>query len=98
MAMTNTYHSDIVNNDIAKTTLSNNNETNWTWSNTAQYVAQIGKHNIDVLGGMEVSKQSCIDFSASFLLKGFFLPHPSSPARRGSTSPPKSSPPQEVRT
>ena len=32
------------------------------------------------------------------LLKGFFLPHPSSPARRGSTSPPKSSPPQEVRT
>ena len=32
-AMTNTYHSDIVNNDIAKTTLSNNNETNWTWSN-----------------------------------------------------------------
>ena len=63
-AMTNTYHSDIVNNDIAKTTLSNNNETNWTWSNTAQYVAQIGKHNIDVLGGMEVSKQSCIDFSA----------------------------------
>ena len=63
-AMTNTYHSDIVNNDIAKTTLSNNNETNWTWSNTAQYVTQIGKHNIDVLGGMEFSKQSVIDFSA----------------------------------
>ena len=38
--MTNTYHSDIVNNDIAKTTLSNNNETNWTWS-FAQYVTQI---------------------------------------------------------
>ena len=63
-SMTNTYHSDIVNNDIAKTTLSNNNETNWTWSNTAQYVTQIGKHNIDVLGGMELSKQSVIDFSA----------------------------------
>ena len=29
-----------------------------------QYVTQIGKHNIDVLGGMEVSKQSVIDFSA----------------------------------
>ena len=27
-----------------------------------------------------------------------FLPHPSSPARRGSTSPPKSSPSQKVRT
>ena len=27
-----------------------------------------------------------------------FLPHPSSPARRGSTTPPKSSPSQKVRT
>lgn len=63
-AMTNTFQSDIVRNDIAKTTLSNNNETNWTWSNTAQYVTTIGKHNIDVLGGVEVSKQSVIDFSA----------------------------------
>ena len=63
-AMTNTFQSDIVRNDIAKTTLSNNNETNWTWSNTAQYVTTIGKHNIDVLGGIEVSKQSVIDFSA----------------------------------
>ena len=36
-AMTKTFHSDIVNNDIAKTTLSHNNETNWTWSNTANY-------------------------------------------------------------
>ena len=63
-AMTNTYKSDIVRNDIAKTTLSNNNETNWTWSNTAQYVTTIDKHNIDVLGGVEVSKQSIVDFSA----------------------------------
>ena len=47
--MTNTYHSDIVNNDIAKTTLSNNNETNWTWSNTAQYVTQIGRINQHIL-------------------------------------------------
>lgn len=63
-AMTNTFKSDIVRNDIAKTTLSNNNETNWTWSNTAQYVTTIDKHNIDVLGGVEVSKQSVVDFSA----------------------------------
>ena len=63
-AMTNTFQSDIVRNDIAKTTLSNNNETNWTWSNTAQYVTTIDKHNIDVLGGIEVSKQSIVDFSA----------------------------------
>ena len=63
-AMTNTFQSDIVRNDIAKTTLSNNNETNWTWSNTAQYDTTIDKHNIDVLGGIEVSKQSIVDFSA----------------------------------
>ena len=63
-AMTPTYKSDIVNNNIAKTTLSNNDETNWTWSNTAQYVTTLGKHNIDVLAGAEVSKQSTIDFSA----------------------------------
>ena len=36
-AMTHTFHSDIVNNDIAKTTLSNKNEVNWTWSNTINY-------------------------------------------------------------
>ena len=64
-AMTKTYHSDIVNNDIAKTTLSHNNETNWTWSNTANYNFRIaGKHDFTVLLGTEMSKQSTIDFSA----------------------------------
>lgn len=64
-AMTNTFHSDIVNNDIAKTTLSHNNETNWTWSNTANYNFQIANgHDFTVLLGTEMSKQSVIDFSA----------------------------------
>ncbi len=64
-AMTKTYHSDIVNNDIAKTTLSHNNETNWTWSNTANYNFQLAdKHAFTVLLGTEMSKQSIIDFSA----------------------------------
>lgn len=64
-AMTNTFHSDIVNNDIAKTTLSHNNETNWTWSNTANYNFRLAdKHDFTVLLGTEVSKQSVIDFSA----------------------------------
>ena len=64
-AMTNTYHSDIVNNDIAKTTLSHNNETNWTWSNTANYNFLLAdKHDFTVLLGTEMSKQSVIDFSA----------------------------------
>ena len=64
-SMTNTYHSDIVNNDIAKTTLSHNNETNWTWSNTANYNFLLAdKHDFTVLLGTEMSKQSVIDFSA----------------------------------
>lgn len=64
-AMTHTFHSDIVNNDIAKTTLSNRNEVNWTWSNTANYNFKIAnKHDITVLAGIELSKQSLIDFSA----------------------------------
>ena len=64
-AMTHTYHSDIVNNDIAKTTLSNKNEVNWTWSNTINYNFNVAsKHDINVLLGAELSKQSSIDFSA----------------------------------
>ena len=62
---TPTFHSDIVNNDIAKTTLSHNNETNWTWSNTANYNFKIAdKHDITVLLGTEMNKQTVIDFSA----------------------------------
>ena len=64
-AMTPTFHSDIVNNDIAKTTLSHNNQTNWTWSNTADYNFKVaGKHDVTILAGAEMSKQSVIDFSA----------------------------------
>lgn len=63
-SMTRTYHSDIVNNDIAKTTLSHNNETNWTWSNTANYDLKIKKHDFNILLGMELSRQDVIDFSA----------------------------------
>ena len=64
-AMTPTYHSDIVNNDVAKTTLSHNNQTNWTWSNTINYNFKVAdKHDITVLLGAEISKQSVIDFSA----------------------------------
>lgn len=63
--MTLTYHSDIVNNDIAKTTLSHNNEVNWTWSNTANYNFRLAdKHDITVLLGTEMNKQTVVDFSA----------------------------------
>ena len=64
-AMTKTFHSDIVNNDIAKTTLEHNNETNWTWSNTANYNFRLAeKHEFTVLLGAELTKQTVVDFKA----------------------------------
>lgn len=64
-ALTHTYQSDVVRNNIAKTTLSNNNETNWVWSNTATYQFNLpGDHRFNLLLGSELSKQSDIDFSA----------------------------------
>lgn len=64
-AMTHTYHSDRVSNDIAKTTLSHNNEVNWTWSNTINYNFNIARqHTFNVLLGAELNKQTVIDFSA----------------------------------
>ena len=63
-SMNHTFHSDIVNNDIASTTLSNKNDMNWTWSNTATYNFNIAeKHDFQVLLGAELSKQSSIDWS-----------------------------------
>ena len=64
-SMTHTYHSDRVSNDIAKTTLSHNNEVNWTWSNTINYNFNIARqHTFNVLLGAELNKQTVIDFSA----------------------------------
>lgn len=64
-SMTHTFHSDIVNNDIASTTLSHNNEVNWTWSNTVNYnFKPADKHDITVLLGTEMNKQTVVDFSA----------------------------------
>ena len=63
-SMTHTFHSDIVNNDVASTTLSNKNDMNWTWSNTATYNFTVAKkHDFQVLLGAEMSKQSSIDWS-----------------------------------
>ena len=64
-AMTHTFHSDRVSNNIAKTNLSHNNEVNWTWSNTINYNFKIADlHTFNVLLGAELNKQTVIDFSA----------------------------------
>ena len=60
-----TFHSDIVNNDTNSTTLSQANDSKWTWSNTANYDLTLARdHRFTVLAGMELFRQSRIDFSA----------------------------------
>lgn len=60
-----TFHSDIVNNDTNSTTLSQANDSKWTWTNTANYNFSLrNDHNFTLLGGMEMFRQSRIDFSA----------------------------------
>ncbi len=64
-AMTHTFKSDIVNNNIAKTDLGQTNNTNYTWSNTLNYLFDIKKnHHFNVLVGSEINKQSVVDFHA----------------------------------
>ena len=60
-----TFHSDIVNNDTNSTTLSQANDTKWTWTNTANYNFKIrDDHEFTALAGMEMFRQSRLDFSA----------------------------------
>lgn len=59
-----TFHSDIVNNDTNSTTLSQANDSKWTWSNTANYnISFRDQHHFTALLGMEMYRQSRIDFS-----------------------------------
>lgn len=59
-----TFHSDIVNNDTNSTTLSQANDSKWTWSNTANYNFTLkDDHIFTILAGMEMFRQSRIDFS-----------------------------------
>ena len=71
-AMTHTFKSDIVNNNIAKTDLGQTNNTNYTWSNTLNYLFDIkAQHHFNVLLGSEINKQSSVDFHA--LSEGYAL-------------------------
>lgn len=64
-SLTYTYHSDIVNNDIAKVNVNQTNKTRWTWSNTANYNFKIANdHSFNLLGGMEMHKETAQWLSA----------------------------------
>lgn len=59
-----TFHSDIVNNDTNSTTMSQANDSKWTWTNTVNYDFTIkNDHNFTVLGGVEMFRQNRVDFS-----------------------------------
>lgn len=58
---TYTFHSDIVNNDIAKVSTGQANDMKWNWSNTAQYNIDLGaekNHHVTALGGFELYSQT----------------------------------------
>ena len=58
------FNSDIVNNDTNSTTLSQANDSKWTWSNTANYSFNLrDQHDFQLLAGIELFKQSRVDFS-----------------------------------
>ncbi|MDE6294776.1 MAG: SusC/RagA family TonB-linked outer membrane protein, partial [Muribaculaceae bacterium] len=60
-----TYHNGNVNNDTNSTTLSQANDSKWTWSNTINYNFKLNnQHDFTVLGGIELFRQNRIDFSA----------------------------------
>ncbi|MCH5233701.1 MAG: TonB-dependent receptor [Muribaculaceae bacterium] len=59
-----TFHSDIVNNDTNSTTLSQSNDTKWTWTNTINYDFNIKEQNeFHVLAGIEFFRQTYVGFS-----------------------------------
>lgn len=67
-----TYHSDIVNNDIPKSTLNQTNKTRWTWTNTANYDFKVAdEHTFNILAGMEMFKENAQYMSA--YAEGFVL-------------------------
>ena len=58
---TYTFHSDIVNNDLAKVDQGQANDMKWNWSNTVQYDLTFGnttKHNMTFLAGTEMYSQT----------------------------------------
>ena len=59
-----TFHSDIVNNDVNSTTLSQANDSKWTWTNTINYNFSLREqHEFQLLAGIELFHQTRVDMS-----------------------------------
>ncbi|WP_165045501.1 TonB-dependent receptor [Dysgonomonas sp. ZJ709] len=60
--LTHTFVSDIIANNTAEVSITNAQDTKWNWSNTVNYNFEIDKkHNISLLGGNELYRQTRVD-------------------------------------
>lgn len=62
--LTYSYKSGYLESDKTSSLMEQAHWTKWTWTNTATYDFQIGKHRFETLGGMEMFRQEDINFSA----------------------------------
>ena len=62
--MQKTYISGFLTNNVSAVNLEQSHWMKWNWTNTVTYKKTIGKHDFDLLGGMEMFRQSDIAFNA----------------------------------
>jgi len=64
--VTYSFRSDKVSNNTPATSVSQANDTKWTWTNTANYNFVLnGEHTFNLLAGLELYSQNRVDFKAS---------------------------------
>lgn len=61
--MQHSFVSGTLHSDLNSVNLEQSHSTKWTWSNTVSYNKEIGKHQFDVLAGVEMFKESNIHFA-----------------------------------
>lgn len=65
-SLTYSFQSDILQNKTPEVGITNIDDLKWTWTNTANYNVNIGKsHNLSLLGGIELFKQTYQNISSS---------------------------------
>ncbi len=64
-SLTYSYQTGYLQSDKTKSLIEQAHWTKWTWSNTATYDFEIGKNRFETMLGMEMFRQSDINFSAS---------------------------------
>jgi TonB-linked SusC/RagA family outer membrane protein len=62
--MQHTYESGFLKNSMSAVNLEQSHWMKWNWTNTVTYRKTIDKHDFDLLGGVEMFRQSDISFNA----------------------------------